>query len=368
MRPVKISHASSAGSAGRRPARAPAPTGLAWVCLSALLSGLLSGSLAASAEESITVDGIAAQVGSEIVLISEVERTSSPLAKRMRDAGSPPSQIAMMRAEALEQLIEGKLIAGVVKRTELGATDDEVSQAIDMIARDAGLTLDQLVQSVTSHGMSIDEYRAQIRQEIERSKVINTMVRSRVRIEPDEIYNLFLDRYANQPEEGGEQVWLRHILLSSGVSALRSHESACGELEDVRRRVISGETNFDQAARSVSDFKAEVGGDLGWMHATDLAMWMAPAISSLEPGQMTPVLEMGFGCNLLMLVERRDYVPTRFADVERELEAKLHEQKTAEEYTEWVEKLRTQTYIERKGAFAETTRLRDDGGGPGRRP
>ena len=162
-----------------------------------------------------------------------------------------------------------------------------MSNAIGMISSDAGLTLDQLVQSVTSHGMTVEQYRAQIRQEIERSKVINAMVRSRVRIEPDEVYNLFLERYATQPEEGGEQVRLRHIMLSSGASAMRTHESACGELEGIRGRVIGGETNFDQAARSVSDFKAEVGGDLGWMHATDLAGWMAPAVSALEPGQMT---------------------------------------------------------------------------------
>jgi hypothetical protein len=35
----------------------------------------------------------------------------------------------------------------------------------------------------------------------------------------------------------------------------------------------------------------------------------------------------------------------------------LYEQKTGEEFAKWLEKLRSQTYIERKGAFAETTRL-----------
>ena len=320
------------------------------------LAWLICSAAPALAQE-VVVDGIAAQVGSDVVLLSDVERTAGPVEQRMREAGAPPEQFAMMRAEALERLIEGKIIAGVVERTELGATDDEVSGAISMIAQETGLTYDQLVQSVSSHGMTLEQYRNQIKSEIERSKVINAMVRQRVHLEPEEVYNLYLARYGDQPEGGGVQIHLRHILVSAGPGAMRSLESACEELDVVRARILSGDTNFDQAARAVSDFKADVGGNLGWMSADDLAAWMVPALDPLAPGQMTPVLPMAFGCNLLMLVDRRSYKPTTFEDVRAKLEAELYDQKTGEEYAKWLEKLRSQTYIERKGAFAETTRL-----------
>jgi len=322
----------------------------------------------AGATEDTIIDGIAAQVGSQIVLVSDVTRTSGPVEKRMLEAGAPKSQIMMVRAEALERLIEAKILAGVVERTELGASDEDVDRAIALIAGDAGLTLDQLVASVSAHGMTVAEYRAQIRSEIERSKIINAMVRSRVRIEDDEVYNLYLERYGDQPAAGGEQVHLRHIIVSAGPTHMRSHEDACAELETTRGRITSGDTNFDQAARAVSDFKAEIGGNLGWMPSGDLAAWMAPPVASLEPGQMTPVLSMSFGCNLILLVDRREFVPTTLEEVSAALQAELHERKTGEEYAKWIEKLRAETYIERKGVFAETTRLREIGGGPGRRP
>ena len=95
---------------------------------------------------------------------------------------------------------------------------------------------------------------------------------------------------------------------------------------------------------------------------------MVPTVNALEPGEITPPLPMAFGCNLLLLVDRRSYVPTTFEDVRLELEAELHEQKTGEEYGQWMDKLRSETYIERKGVFAETERLQDDAGGLGRRP
>ena len=65
-----------------------------------------------------------------------------------------------------------------------------------------------------------------------------------------------------------------------------------------------------------------------------------------------------------MLVDRRDYKATTFEEVEQKLEAEIHERKTGEEYAQWVEKLRTQTYVERKGEFAEMLRLREGPGGP----
>jgi peptidyl-prolyl cis-trans isomerase SurA len=338
--------------------RAAAVLALLWTTFAAQSGGA----------EDMVIDGIAAQVGSQIVLYSDVTRTAAPIEKRMREAGAPTSQIMMMRAEALERLIEAKIISGVVERTELGAGEEEVSRAIRMIADDAGLTLEQLVASVSSHGMTVEEYRGQIQSEIERSKIVNAMVRSRVHVDHDEVYNLYLERYGDQPEAGGQQVHLRHILVSAGPTQMRSHESACGELETARERIESGEANFDQVARSLSDFKAEVGGDLGWMSPDDLAAWMAPAVNSLEPGQMTSVLSMSFGCNLLMLVDRREYAPTTLEEVYPKLEGELHERKTGEEYAKWVEKLRSETYIERKGVFAETARLEQGAGGPGRRP
>ena len=48
--------------------------------------------------------------------------------------------------------------------------------SIAAIASDNGLTLDQMQASITSHGLSIEEYRAKIKSEIERSKVVNAMV------------------------------------------------------------------------------------------------------------------------------------------------------------------------------------------------
>ena len=108
------------------------------------------------ASEERLVEGIAAQVGNEIVLASEVLELSEPIEERMRAAGAPEYEIAKVRKDALERLIETRLISSVVQRLELGADRDEVDEAIRAIASDNEIGVEQLLRSIQSHGLTID--------------------------------------------------------------------------------------------------------------------------------------------------------------------------------------------------------------------
>ena len=124
-------------------------------------TALLLFGLPASADEALT-DGIAAQVGSEIVLVSEIMQMVAPMELEMRKAGAPEIEIAKLRAEGLERLIEWRMIEQVVRRAELFATDAQVDQAIVGIASVIGLTSEQLTASVVSQGMTYKDYGGQI--------------------------------------------------------------------------------------------------------------------------------------------------------------------------------------------------------------
>ena len=60
----------------------------------------------------------------------------------------------------------------------------------------------KLLSSIASHGLTVDEYRAKIRGEIERTKVVNAMVRSRVQITDEEV-RAALRRKVRRPTRGG---------------------------------------------------------------------------------------------------------------------------------------------------------------------
>lgn len=306
--------------------------------------------LASSAVAERQVDGIAAQVGNEIVLISEVMELAAPVEKRMREAGASQREIEFVRSDALERLIEARLLSSVVERLELGADREEIDAAISAIAEDNELSIEQLLSSISRHGLSIDEYRSKIQDEIERSKVVNAMVRSRIQISEKEVREVYDEQFGKQ-RTGGEEVYLRHILVTTGGPEASSNEAACKIVSDARTQIESGKTEFYEVARRISNMNPEQGGELGWIHQEDLAAWMVEIVRDLEPGELSPAVEQPFGCNLLQLVERREFVRIEFEQAKAQLQNLVFQRKTEVEYEKWLEILRGQIYIERKAGF-----------------
>jgi peptidyl-prolyl cis-trans isomerase SurA len=319
--------------------------------LACLITLLVVG--AAGAEE--IVDGIAAQVGSEIVLISDVYQIAEPPERRLREQGATDKDIAMLRAEVLERMIERALIRQVVRRAELDASEAEVDSAIESIASENGLTTGQLKASVEAQGLPFETYRERIRGEIEQAKVINGMIGAKVRVEEKDIRAVYDQEYGDQPE-GGMEVHLRHILVPFDGEDPAAGRRACDQTRKALLRIRGGES-FQDVAAEVSTMKPEKGGDIGWYHARSLASWMRDAIDPLPDGGTSDVIEMPFGCNLLQVVEKRLYEEITYESARAGIADYLYQKRLGEEYSEFIEELREQTYIERKGIFADAARL-----------
>ena len=307
----------------------------------------------ASGEE--LADGIAAQVGNDIVLVSEVMRLVRPMEEELRARGGGEQDLARLRADGLERLIEWRLIEQVVKQSELYATDEEIDATIATIAESNGISIESLRESVTSHGLSYEDYRQEIKRELERRKVVGMMVGSRVQVEESEVQSLYLQRFGEQPE-GGTTVRLRQILVTYGEEIGRTRAEACTAARVARDRVAAGEP-FGVVASEVSDVAPERGGDIGYLHWDTAAAWMKDVVSGLEPGQYSDVVELPFACGVLELVERREYQPVSYEQARPQLEQEVYERHMAEAMSEWLEDLRERTYIERKGYFADAARF-----------
>lgn len=297
------------------------------------------------------VDGIAAQVGTGIVLISEVMHYAAPMEQQLRAQGAPQEQIDKLRADVLERMIERRLIEQAIKRTELEAPDAEVDAAIEAIAADNGLSMEELRASVAAQGLEFDAYRERIRGEIERQMLINGAVSSQVRVEESEVRALYARRYADQPS-GGIEVHLRHILIPFNDDKPITRQIACDRARTAHQRLVDGAA-FPTVASQVSVVAPQEGGDIGWLHQSEAAPWMIEAVAPLQPGQFSNVIELPFGCNILQLVDRREYERIEYEEVQAQLSKVIYDQKMAEKYSDFLEQLRATTYIERKGIFAD---------------
>ena len=326
-----------------------------------LSHGLLLAALAlapgapARAADTVLIDGIAAQVDGQIVLVSEVMRSVRPQEEAMRRAGAPEQEIAKLRADALERLIESRLVEKVVEDSNSKASDDEIARTIEGIAKENGLTVEQLYASVVFHGLTVEEYRGQIKHDFERRNLVQGMLGSRVKVEDEEVEALYAERYGKH-QESGESVHVRQILRAYGGASQRTQEAACAEVAIARDRVAGGEP-FEKVAAQVSEAAPRDGGDIGWLPLKSVAPWMSQALTGLPDGGISDVLVLPFGCSLLQLVERRVLEPVSFEQAKEPLARELWERKLEYEYRTWIEELRGHSYIERHGYFADAAKL-----------
>ncbi len=319
-------------------------------------SALLLAPTAAPAAEALLIDGIAAQVDSRIVLVSEVMLSVRSQEQALRQAGAPESEIAKLRADGLERLIEARLIEKVIEDVDLRASDEEIDGVVEGIAEDNGISLEQLYASVVFHGLSVEEYRAQIRADYERRNVVNAMLGPKIEVTEEEVKAVYRERFGDQPT-GGDSVRVRQILRAYGGPTERSEETACEEARAARERVVVGGEDFRAVAAEVSEVAPRDGGDIGWLPVDSVATWMREALGPLEPGEVSDLIILPFGCSILQLVERRAYEPVTFEQATPTLTREVWERKLEREYRTWIEELRERSYIERRGYFADAARF-----------
>ena len=302
---------------------------------------------AARAAEQV-VDGIAAQVGTDVVLISEVARIAQPLEQEMRAKGATDADVAMMRSDVLEQLIDRRLIALLAKRNEISASEPEIDEAVAAVARDNQMSVEELRRTVEEQGLAWEVYRRKLGEEIVQQKVVGGAVRAHVTVDEAEVEKAYQQRYGGQAVSG-EEVHVQHIAVAAADDKPASLRVACDRVRGAMSRVRAG-TPFLEVAREIS----EGGPDLGWLPEANLAPWMLDALSHMSPGDVSDVVELPMGCAALKLVERREVQPVSYEQARGEIQAALMQQRFEQEYERFLEKLRKQTYIERKGAFAES--------------
>jgi peptidyl-prolyl cis-trans isomerase SurA len=311
---------------------------------------LLVAALPAAATERLA-DGVAAQVGNDIVLISDVREIAAPTEARARAQGASDEDILQLYFEVLEQMIERALIRQVVERAEIGATDADVDQAIAGIARENKLTPEKLRDSVEAQGMPYALYRERIRGEIEHARVINDLVASKTRVEEKELREIYDAELAKQPQ-GGEEFLLRVLVVTPQGDQPEVRQAACAQIDEARARVAAGE-DFETAASDLRAANPDSNASRAWVHESELASWMSATVHALPAGAVSERIDAGFGCGIVQLLDKRAFVPLTFDQAKERLHRKVFDERLAVEYKRLVERLRAQTYIERKGVFGE---------------
>lgn len=284
-----------------------------------------------------TVIGIAAVVNDEII-------TTHQLEKELQGAGTlTAEQREKMRREVLNRLIEEALLRQRIKELGLKVGDEELEAAIQDVQKQNKLTRPQLEEAVRVQGMSFEDYRENLRQQILRFKLMGREVQSKVEVTNQEIRDYFrenIDKYREDPS-----VRLNRLTFPLPEKATADQQTAVlNRAGEALKRLRQGEP-FDAVLRAYAPQGAE-GGDMGSFEAGQLTPSFAEAVRDLKPGEVSEPVPTPRGVHLLQVVERNPGRVRQFDSVKDEISRVLKERKTESRMKEWSEGLRKKAYID----------------------
>ena len=272
--------------------------------IQALVAIVLLGVSSLATAERQPLDRVIAVVEQGVVLQSELDARLEQIRSRLRAQGTrlPPDEV--MKQRVLEQLIMDEIQVQRAEQMGMRVSDSELNQTMRNIASRNNYSLDEFEQALASEGLTFQQAREQIRQEILVSRIQQQQVGQRVRVTDREVDN-YLESAAGR-ERSGVEYLLGHILITvnnfnNEDEVQRAEERA----RNIQQRISDG-ADFREMAVAESDGRAALeGGELGWRREEQLPSLAAGVIPDLDVEEPSEVLQSGSGFHIVTPLDRR---------------------------------------------------------------
>ena len=247
------------------------------------------------------LDRIVAVAEDDVILQSELDRAvASVLAQYQKNPQQLPPRDVLER-QVLESLIMLRLQVARAKDTGIRISDADVDQAAQRVAANTKMELSQLRASLARDGMSYDDFRKSLREQLTVQHMQQRVVQGQANVSDAEVDILL----ASNSLKSGE-VHLQHILVATpnGADAAQI-QSAHDKAEKVKKEIDGGMDFTAAAIRYSSGQDALQGGDLGWRRYDEVPEAFAELVEGMQPGQVSQPLRGPSGFHIVKLIDRR---------------------------------------------------------------
>ncbi len=254
------------------------------------------------------VDGIAAIVGKEIVLRSEIQQyVQNYVVQNRIDVKKNPLLLEQITKQTLEKLIEQKLLLAKAEEDTLtvddGMLDQKVDERMNYLVSQVG-SEDQLEKVFGSPLKKIKrDSRKQIKEQLLVEQARAAEFRN-IKISKREVES-FYAAYKDSLPPLKETVDISHILKLVKPSA-EAEQSALEKAKVVLEELKNG-ADFSELAKKYSDDPASAlrGGDLGLINRGDFVPEFETAAYKLKDGELSDIVQTQFGFHIIQMIERR---------------------------------------------------------------
>ncbi|MGB3541413.1 peptidylprolyl isomerase [Rubrivirga sp.] len=253
------------------------------------------------------LDGIAAVVGEQVVLYSEVDAL---VAQTTQGREAPPD----LWSRALDRIVGQKVIIDHARRdTTLNVTDDIVQQRVDAQVAQLAAQLGGEAALARAYGRSVEDVKVSLRDDVRDDLLLQQFQGRRVReitITPGEVREWFGQIPTDQLPEVPELVRVAHIVQvpeadAQAKAAVRARADALRDSMVAELGTIEDLANlYSQDPGNTNRDGTQNGGLYTTLRLGDLEPRFRAAAANSEIGAFSPVFETPFGYHVMRVNER----------------------------------------------------------------
>ena len=300
------------------------------------------------AQEPEVIDRIMAVVNSDIITLYDLNRAFKPYEDNIKALNYAPEKeretLFQVRKDLLDQLIDSKLADQEIERAQISVNEGDIDKTIERMKEARSFTDEQLREGLARQGMTMAEYRKEIKEQILRTRLVNREVKSKIVITNEDVeayYESHQDEYA-----GEKKYYLYNIFVKlSPEAGTSAREDALRQIKDAIARLNQG-LSFEDLVDQLKDSSSRVQGtDLGLYRLEELSKQLQGTVVKLKTGEFSEVLDTDFGPQIIYL-QKIQQTPTKsLEEIESEIEEILYNESVDNRYQDWLDELRERSLI-----------------------
>ena len=319
---------------------------LVFLGLSNIIAFLLAVSITPGAAETRqVVDRVVAVVNEDIILLSDLEQAIKPYLFKLQEYDYSQQEKEQMffklREEVLQQLINEKLTDQQVAKSGIEVSDKEIDEAIERMKQANRLTDEKLRHVLELEGVTMEEMRQKLRDNILRSKLVSFEVKSKIVVTEEDIEACYIkegDKYCET-----KKYHLRSILLRTPSGG--DKQATEKKMQMIHERLEQGE-DFQELARMYSHpTLAKSGGYLGAFDQETLSPQIRDAVSQLKEGEFTPVLDTDQGFQIFLVDKIEVKQGKTLEEAKPEIHERLYRDIVDKRFESWLKELKEKSHI-----------------------
>jgi peptidyl-prolyl cis-trans isomerase SurA len=318
-----------------------------WLLYAFLVIGVPS-SGALWAQEIEIVDRIVAVVNNEIITLYDLNRAFAPYAQNIMALKYPAEKeqqtLYQVRQDILDQLINSMLADQQVKHAQITVSQNEVNEAIERLKEARKFTDEQLRQGLASQGMTMEEYRKEIKEQIMRTKLVNREVKSKIVITGEDIKKYYDEHREKYAGEKKYHLWNMFIKVASGSDS-SARKAARNQMESIAAKLKQGQSFESLVSEQKKSSSAVQGTDLGLYHLDELSEQLRSVVKNMKTSEFSTVLENDFGYQILYVKNIEETQAQPLEEVKSKIEELLYIEFVDNKYVEWLDQLRARSHI-----------------------